>query len=119
MPGAGWVLLNSAGAATCSTASLFIPVGWESPNPQGAVTDVVVDIPPRSPKDDVRQRPASAQLQLPLASCRGCVSRRGLIPNDADNYPGPTAVRAAHHLELTVRRFILDLPTKQRVVLDF
>ena len=31
MPGASWVLLDSAGAATCSAASLFIPVRWESP----------------------------------------------------------------------------------------
>jgi hypothetical protein len=42
MPGASWVLLDSAGAATCSAASLFIPVGWESPNPQDAVTELGV-----------------------------------------------------------------------------
>jgi len=42
VPGASWVLLDSAGAATCSAASLFIPVGWESPNPQDAVTELGV-----------------------------------------------------------------------------
>src|SRR5271156_5783137 len=56
MPGASWVLLDSAGAATCSAASLFIPVGWELPNPQDAVTELGVSTirsrqpmqPPRS-----------------------------------------------------------------------